>query len=176
MKKQSGFTLIELLLVLAIIGIISAIAIPALLAQRSRARDTTARGNGGNVLAEIVAAYDRYRDTVGQVNTLADFNDNIVGGTAATSRVPMLYTSSNPWKTAGALTGYRLPAIAETNNIGAAVRGVAAVGNQGQVQLGFLPSGVDVFPVVSTGVYLSATFKDETNTDTHVFVKVTNLD
>ena len=38
MKKQSGFTLIELLLVLAIIGIISAIAIPALLGQRARAR------------------------------------------------------------------------------------------------------------------------------------------
>ena len=38
MKKQSGFTLIELLLVLAIIGIISAIAIPALLGQRERAK------------------------------------------------------------------------------------------------------------------------------------------
>ena len=176
MKKQSGFTLIELLLVLAIIGIISAIAIPALLAQRSRARDTTARGNGGNVLAEIVAAYDRYRDTVGQVATLADFNTNIVGANAAASRVPMLYTSTNPWKTAGATTGYRLPAISETDNVGAAVRAIAAAGNQGQVQLGFLPAAADVFPVVSTGVYLSSVFKDENNADTHVFVKVTNLD
>ncbi len=176
MKKQSGFTLIELLLVLAIIGIISAIAIPALLAQRSRARDTTARGNGGNVLAEIVAAYDRYRDTVGQVNTLADFNGNIVGATAATSLVPMLYTSTNPWKTVGATTGYAIPAIAETDNVGTTVRGAAVVGNQGQVQLGFLPAAAGVFPVVSTGVYLSSVFKDQNNANTNVFVKVTNLD
>ena len=43
MKKQSGFTLIELLLVLAIIGIISAIAIPAMLNQRGRAREFVGR-------------------------------------------------------------------------------------------------------------------------------------
>lgn len=38
MKNQKGFTLIELLLVLAIIGIISAIAIPSYMGQRRRAR------------------------------------------------------------------------------------------------------------------------------------------
>ncbi len=37
-SRQSGFTLIELLLVLAIIAIISGIAIPAFLGQRRRAR------------------------------------------------------------------------------------------------------------------------------------------
>ncbi|MDR3671461.1 MAG: type II secretion system protein [Holophaga sp.] len=37
-KRNAGFTLIELLLVLAIMGIISGIAIPAYLSQRHRAR------------------------------------------------------------------------------------------------------------------------------------------
>jgi prepilin-type N-terminal cleavage/methylation domain-containing protein len=37
-KRASGFSLVELLLVLAIIGIISAIAIPSFLGQRRRAR------------------------------------------------------------------------------------------------------------------------------------------
>lgn len=37
-RKSQGFTLIEILLVLAIIGIISTIAIPAYLGQRRRAR------------------------------------------------------------------------------------------------------------------------------------------
>ena len=37
-RKNSGFSLIELLFVLAIIGVISAIAIPSFMGQRARAR------------------------------------------------------------------------------------------------------------------------------------------
>jgi prepilin-type N-terminal cleavage/methylation domain-containing protein len=62
MKKQSGFTLIELLLVLAIIGIISAIAIPALLGQRARARDKAAMSNLDGIIADGIGQWDKYRE------------------------------------------------------------------------------------------------------------------
>jgi type IV pilus assembly protein PilA len=61
MKKQSGFTLIELLLVLAIIGIIAAIAIPALLGQRQKAKAKATQSLVANVAAEIVRVNDDLR-------------------------------------------------------------------------------------------------------------------
>jgi len=62
MKKQSGFTLIELLLVLAIIGIISAIAIPALLSQRARARDKGGISNMTSMIDDAVGQYDKLHE------------------------------------------------------------------------------------------------------------------
>lgn len=62
MKRQSGFTLIELLLVLAIIGIISAIAIPALLSQRSRARDKSAISNLTSMMGDGAGQYDKGKE------------------------------------------------------------------------------------------------------------------
>ena len=74
MKKQSGFTLIELLLVLAIIGIISAIAIPALLGQRARARDKATTQNMTGTMADMIGAWDKAKEggvTSGKAGMLA---------------------------------------------------------------------------------------------------------
>jgi prepilin-type N-terminal cleavage/methylation domain-containing protein len=69
MKKQSGFTLIELLLVLAIIGIISAIAIPALLGQRERAKAKAVQENTVGIAGECARVNDQAKElgTVGSV-------------------------------------------------------------------------------------------------------------
>ena len=56
MKHESGFTLIELLLVLAVIGIISAVAIPALLGQREASRQKATVATAAAVVAETTAA------------------------------------------------------------------------------------------------------------------------
>ena len=89
MKNQKGFTLIELLLVLAIIGIISAIAVPSLLSQRSRARDKAAISNMLGRINDLAGQYDKAKEA-GSTTIAADLGVYL-GATAATDR--------NPWDT-----------------------------------------------------------------------------
>jgi type IV pilus assembly protein PilA len=72
--EQEGFTLIELMIVVAIIGILAAIAIPNFLQYQSRARQSEAKINlGGTFVSEtaFLADQNRYSNFAGIGYTLA---------------------------------------------------------------------------------------------------------
>jgi prepilin-type N-terminal cleavage/methylation domain-containing protein len=155
MKKQHGFTLIELLLVIAIIGIIAAIAVPTYLDQRSKSRDAAAIANCTNLVTEFVGAIDKAREEGTALSTASDIQIALFGADAAHAPVPSLWTEKNPWRTTGALEAYNPTVSTETNVDGTATKGTAGQNNKGQVQIGFLPAAAGQPASLFLAVYLN---------------------
>ena len=106
MKKQKGFSLIELLIVVAIILIIAAIAIPNLLRSRMAANEASAVGS----IRTINTAQVTYNSTYGfGYGTLVQLSTPVAGCAGATSAAACLIDSNLGGGTKSGYTFTSLP-------------------------------------------------------------------